>query len=706
MNIREASSLLRILPFRMLRALLGILPGGSISAFGRGEKKIGSILIINLERQPVRWRRILREIGRFRNHEGKPLTSMTARLKAIDARDGRAVAATADVDPKYRLRDQLHVQPDARLLAFFDPNETVFMTRQEVAVARSHIEAWKRVATGAHEHVLVLEDDVWFRRGAGNAIEKGWKAAWERTKKSGGPNFLYLSYSDAGGTAERAEPCSALFRPVRGLWYLSGYVLSREGAAQLLRAMPVVGPVDTWINRQFESLGVLALESPAVLQRPDSGSDNAYSVLPYLARAGIVDAGSGPKPPTSTHAGPVLAWSAGGDREGLAMALAMLGLRVCVFDADDGPMSYEEMLDLCETFDAIVDARFLPSTLAAVAREARFKFLFESGANMANEAALAEVSSDRFATLPEGDKTKDGWQLVCGLLSLPIPPEPFPFGAQRNKRLFRNDRSARLGTATSGKPMLNISFDDSPWILPREQSWRPHEPDRQSLWRTEGGDNEVSAKGPGSYFQPMSETFPGNLATFAREGIVNDESGCRLILNKLREGDSRYRSGAFVSPDRFLYGRFEAEIKAARGDGLVTGFFVSRDTPRQEIDIEFLGNDPCAMLVNVYFNPGDEGAALAFGYLGTPWRIELGFDSTAAFHHYAIDWRPGRIAWAVDGNIVHERKGWDPSPIPHLPMRLYGNLWAPRARKLAGQIVEEDLPSTAIFKNLAIDKDQ
>ncbi|MCZ7676393.1 MAG: hypothetical protein M5U35_11660 [Roseovarius sp.] len=150
---------------------------------------------------------MLRELGRFRTFDGAPLTSIAKRLASVDARDGRAVAATADVDPNYRLGDQLHVQPDARLEACFSADEPVRMTRQEVAVARSHIEARKVIATGQHEHVLVLEDDVWFTPRAAESINCGWRAALERCRKEGGPRLLYLSYEDAGETAERADPC-------------------------------------------------------------------------------------------------------------------------------------------------------------------------------------------------------------------------------------------------------------------------------------------------------------------------------------------------------------------------------------------------------------------------------------------------------------------------------------------------------------------
>jgi beta-glucanase (GH16 family) len=108
------------------------------------------------------------------------------------------------------------------------------------------------------------------------------------------------------------------------------------------------------------------------------------------------------------------------------------------------------------------------------------------------------------------------------------------------------------------------------------------------------------------------------------------------------------------------------------------------------------------MLVNVYFNPGDEGAALGFGYRGSPCRVDLGFEATKDFHLYAIDWRPGLITWSVDNRIVHERVSWDPTPIPHLPMQLHANLWVPRSEELAGHIQETALPAEATFRNISI----
>ena len=336
MNLRDMSGSLRNLAFRISHAVRHIRPGGRISAFGAGDGRIGRIVVVNLKRQPKRWRSVSQEVARFRTFDGSSLLSIVQRFEAIDARDGRGVAATADVDPNYRMEHQLYVQPETRLLECFGADAPVKMTRQEVAVARSHIEIWKMIARGRHKHVLVLEDDIWFRAGAARQIDQGWRVAMRRCATEGGPQLLYLSYADAGGTAERLDECETLFRPVRGLWYLSGYVLSREGAAALLRAMPVVGPVDLWMNYRFNELGALALSTPAILQRQDVASDNSYSVVPFLARAGIVDARSHPMAPEKPHTGPLVAWSDGGEQESLAMALSMLGLRVRAFDGVEG----------------------------------------------------------------------------------------------------------------------------------------------------------------------------------------------------------------------------------------------------------------------------------------------------------------------------------------------------------------------------------
>ena len=698
MNLQETFGWLQRFAFRASRVMLGAFYGGRISAFGTGGGKIGMVLIVNLDRQPLRMRRTLRELSRFGTADGASLVSLVRRLAAVDARDGRAVAATADVDPTYLLDNQLYVQPNARLEECFGLGEKIRMTRQEVAVARSHIEAWKAIAAGPCDHVLVLEDDVWFRSGAAAAIDRGWRSAAMRCPDERGPRLLYLSYDDADGTVARADVCDDLFRPTRGLWFLSGYVLSRQGAESLLRAMPVIGPVDMWMNYRFEELGALALSSPAILQRPDGGSDNCYSVLPYLARAGIVDANA-VHAPRRVGAGPVLAWTAGGDREGLAMALSMLGLRVRAFDGGEEVLDEDDLISHLETFDALVDAPLSVGAQSAVIAKMGARFVLEADACCRIESN--RLPAARTIILPNDEPRDTSWQPLCALLGLAPQVEAFPLGPPREWRIFRDDRAAPVQPARRVSQRAG-AMDDSAWALLPENDWpSPPRPDRtrQSVNTCLVHATMTTAT---PFLETRVETFPGNLVAFAQEGVVHDADGAHLVLDKITTGNRPYRSGTFSSVRPFGHGRFQAEIKAARGSGLVTGFFLHRASPRQEIDVELTGDDPHRMLVNVYFNPGDDGAAVEFGYRGSPCRVELGFDATVEFHLYTIDWRPGCISWSVDGSVVHERVGWDPTPIPHLPMRLHANLWAPRSAELAGRIDEGALPSTATFRNVSI----
>lgn len=699
-NLFEASGRLNKLAFRASRAVLGLFRGGRISAFGSGHGKIGMVLIINLERQPQRLRRTLRELNRFTISNGTSLVSITRRLSAVDARDGRDVAATADVDQIYSLRDQLFVQPDPRLEECFEIGESITMTPQEVAVARSHIEAWKLIFASKCEHVMVLEDDVWFRRGAALAIDRGWNLATKRSGDIKEPNLLYFSYSDAGGTVERADVCDILFRPKRGLWFLSGYVLSREGARKLLLSMPVNGPVDMWINYRFDELGALALSSPAILQRPDGGSDNSYSILPYLARAGIVDANA-THVPQRISAGPVLVWTDHRENEGLAMALSMLGLRVRVFDADENIITEDEMLNLLHTFDALVDVPLSTEAISSMIDNPKARFVFEGDARQDNGVELGHLPLDRTTVLSGNETNTASWFPLCDLLGLTLPIQDFPVGPPREWRIFRD---GRVATAHNAKNAISQGrlLDDSAWALYPECDWpyTPH-PDQYQKRDSICQVFETLRTATPS-FPARVETFPGNKATFALEGMLHSADGAELTISKNETETRSYQSGAFASKRAFGHGRFEVEIKAARGSGLVTGFFLHRNSPRQEIDVELTGNDPYHMLANVYFNPGDEGAEMGFGYRGSPCRIKLGFDASQDFHLYAIEWRPDGISWLVDGKVVHSRAGWDPTPIPHLPMRLHANLWVPISEELAGKMDENALPSSAKFRNLSI----
>ncbi len=201
-----------------------------------------------------------------------------------------------------------------------------------------------------------------------------------------------------------------------------------------------------------------------------------------------------------------------------------------------------------------------------------------------------------------------------------------------------------------------------------------------------------------------NDTFPGNLGLFRLANVTPQPSG-GLSFAVIEEplGVRNFSAAAVSSRGRFLFGRFEIMLQATNVPGLVTGFFLHRDSPRQKIDAEIAGNRPDRLLVNVFYNPGSEGSKFDYGYRGTPVSIPLGFDVSKALHRFAIEWDPCEIRWFVDDELVHRRATWDPTPIPNLPMTLHVNTWPTRSRELAGRLALRALPASAIVRRIAVD---
>ena len=86
---------------------------------------------------------------------------------------------------------------------------------------------------------------------------------------------------------------------------------------------------------------------------------------------------------------------------------------------------------------------------------------------------------------------------------------------------------------------------------------------------------------------------------------------------------------------------------------------------------------------------------------GTPVLIDLGFDASEDFHHYAIEWDTNGMRWFVDREFVFARAE-APTPVPHLPMRLYLNTWPIDAEELAGRLNPRHLPVTTDIRLISV----
>ena len=201
-----------------------------------------------------------------------------------------------------------------------------------------------------------------------------------------------------------------------------------------------------------------------------------------------------------------------------------------------------------------------------------------------------------------------------------------------------------------------------------------------------------------------SDTFTDNLALF-RPSNVEFRTGIGAVFSVKKEslGVRDYSAASLCSLDQYLFGKFEATIQASNVPGVVTGVFLQRNSPGQEIDIEIAGNRSNRLLVNVFYNPGDEGANFDYGYRGAPTYIELGFDASKECHRFTIEWSPCEILWLVDDKLVHRRGIWDPTPIPNLPMTFHINSWLTRSIQLAGRINDGRLPAMTIVGGISLE---
>lgn len=735
---RQSGRYARLL-YRLILATRYLGGRPTCESFGahQGHDTIERIYVINLDRHDQRLRQMRRELSSVRDRSGKPLTGITRRFSAVDARCYTGPLSAEELTPYYSLADQLFVEPNPLIVGRASAEaQRIEMTRQEVAVALSHTAVWRLVAASDCPYTLVLEDDVCFRRGFARILDRSWAELMQGHGRSAAFDVLYLSYEEVLTGALREPVSDLVFKPLRGLWQLSGYVLSARGAQILLDALPVRGPVDLWINHQFENLEVFAAQRSVIEQRPDCPSANVYSVLPVLSKVGVLTREKPLLPKARALPGPVFAFGKpDSGLSALAMALSMLGYRCCS-DIDELPRSERDNLfgnKSGRVFHAYVNVGSLGlhdyMELAKTYRGARFVITIgiEGGLDAPEENGSKEGGSRECHSPEEDDDVAisevidelrqiskhvlvlpaqhaDKWDSLCGFLGCDYPGDQYPEREEVGQRTLstRDLENADCFSATA----RTQKSDTSPWIAPLK-SWCGiplAEDSGRSLQEFHGGG--VSGRFErldSALWMLRDDTFPSNLALFSPDNFsIGNDGVARLTLRQERTSVRDFTSASVCSRQRYLCGRFVAEMRPAAVPGLVTGMFLHRNSPRQEIDIEFLGNNTKKMLVNVYYNPGSDGARMEYGYRGAPTLVDLGFDAAEGFHRYEIEWSATVIRWRVDGRLAYERVNWGPTPIPHLPMQFDVNLWYSRSEELAGKLARDELPAKAELRAIGV----
>ena len=173
-----------------------------------------------------------------------------------------------------------------------------------------------------------------------------------------------------------------------------------------------------------------------------------------------------------------------------------------------------------------------------------------------------------------------------------------------------------------------------------------------AVWGRDLGDGTLNGI-PGWGNAELEYYTPGT-ANAATDGAGNLAITARQADGSIMcyYGPCEYTSARLLTKNRFeiAYGRLEARVKVPRGSGLWPAFWMlGTDIDRAgwpqagEIDVmEHVGRVPNEVFGTLH-GPGYSGGQ---SYGGA---YNLGTPVADAFHVFAIDWQPDRIAWFVDG---------------------------------------------------------
>lgn len=206
-------------------------------------------------------------------------------------------------------------------------------------------------------------------------------------------------------------------------------------------------------------------------------------------------------------------------------------------------------------------------------------------------------------------------------------------------------------------------------------------------------------------WQTASHTFTENAAQFDASMVKVENGFLRLGLDVAptpsAEGRN-YLGGELRTLEFFGYGRFEARIRFAPGSGVVSSLFTFYDhyadpnLPENwnEIDIEFLGKDNTQVQFNViHWNASNQRTT-------HEQHVTTGFDPSADFHDYAIEWLPDAVNFYIDDQLVHSQTD-QIAEFLKLDSRLMMNVWpvqnTANLTAWAGTFSPDVLPTAAYY---------
>ena len=201
-------------------------------------------------------------------------------VEAIDGRELTKENCPTDSNPIYDWRYQLKVSPNPspmQGLLLLNKNPKVIASSIETSICLSQAKAWKKFIQDGKsgDWAMFVESDTIFQNEFGHNFCEVWDSIDLKDT-----HMLYLNYlPDEWGFSVKVYN-DKVFRIKNGCWFMATYLLSWDGAKGLIDRFPIVGPLDTWIQHQYDFLRPLASRKFLSLQgngTVETQSSNVYS---------------------------------------------------------------------------------------------------------------------------------------------------------------------------------------------------------------------------------------------------------------------------------------------------------------------------------------------------------------------------------------------------------------------------------------------
>lgn len=210
-------------------------------------------------------------------------------------------------------------------------------------------------------------------------------------------------------------------------------------------------------------------------------------------------------------------------------------------------------------------------------------------------------------------------------------------------------------------------------------------------------------------WQLMTHSWDSNLALFSTSAAAVADGMLSISLTPAPAGtvDSNNKPKSFLgaevrSLDTLTYGRVRARAKLAAGSAVVSSL-VTIYTPWpadnwNELDIEHLGAKPTDVQFNtmVYTGPATTPpVTTSVTPTAEPQIKALGFDPSADFHEYSIEWTPNSARFSIDDQLLRE---WTTHiDLMTLPQNVLMTIWASNSVGWAGAVTEDTGKASAVY---------